>query len=412
VDGETCTIDGYGPLAVVRPGGVAEAGVAVREAAAVGRAVYPVGGGTHLHVGHTPARPGIALDMTGLAAVIDYPARDMTVTVQAGIRVADLRRLLAAENQRLPVDVPLADQATLGGALAVNASGPRRLGCGTFRDYVLGLSALNDDGQETRSGGRVVKNVAGYDLHKLHVGGLGTLGVITQVTLKLRPLPESAALVVIGCRAERLGELLDLLHASRVRPVCVDVLNAAAARAAELAALPSAAWWVVAGFEDSEDAVNWQVRHLLEGLPAGVAEGVTAWAGAACEPLWRALTDLPARPATLTFRATTLPGRVAALCLKAAALAPEALLHAHAGSGVLTGHLGGDLTPPSVSAMLEGLRPELAGGAVTLPRCPPAWKATLPVWGAPRGDWPLMRRVKEALDPRGLFNPGRFVDGI
>src|SRR5262249_29526646 len=143
------------------------------------------GGRTMLGVGLPPARPGVALDLLGLKRVIDYPARDMTITVQAGITVQAPGQLLAAEGQRVPVDVPLPSRATLGGAMAANASGPRRLGAGTLRDYVIGVTTVNDQGQETKAGGRVVKNVAGYDLCKLHLGALGTLGVITQATLKV-----------------------------------------------------------------------------------------------------------------------------------------------------------------------------------------------------------------------------------
>ncbi len=127
--------------------------------------------------------------------MIDYPARDMTVTVQAGITLAALQKLLATEKQRLPVDVPRADRATLGGVLAANVSGPRRFGFGTLRDYVIGITTINDEGQETKAGGRVVKNVAGYDLCKLHIGALGTLGIISQVTLKVRPMPEATTLL-------------------------------------------------------------------------------------------------------------------------------------------------------------------------------------------------------------------------
>src|SRR4029077_853691 len=129
--------------------------------------------------------------------VIDYPARDMTITVQAGLPIAVLQRTLATENQRLPLDVPRPELATLGGALATNVSGPRRYGFGTLRDYVIGITTVNDEGHEVKAGGRVVKNVAGYDLCKLHVGALGTLGVITQVTLKLRPLPEHQQLIAV-----------------------------------------------------------------------------------------------------------------------------------------------------------------------------------------------------------------------
>ena len=231
VDDNAYRIDDFGPLPVVQPQSVADLGELVRRAAAENQALYPIGGRTLLNVGLPPARPGIAVDVRALSQVIDYPARDMTITVQAGITVAQLQALLAAEKQRLPIDVPRADQATLGGVLAVNVSGPRRLGFGTLRDYVIGISTVNDEGQEVKAGGRVVKNVAGYDLCKLHIGALGTLGIISQVTLKLRPLPESKALVTFGCETAVLDRLLDHLHATRTRPVCVDLLNQAAVRA-------------------------------------------------------------------------------------------------------------------------------------------------------------------------------------
>ena len=161
---------------------------------------------------------GWRVDLCGLAQIVDFPARDMTVTVQAGITMKDLREIIVRENLHLPIDVAQGQRATLGGVLAANASGPRRHGYGTMRDYVIGISALNDDGREFKAGGRVVKNVAGYDLCKLLVGSLGTLGIITQVTLKLRPLPEQQALIGLACAADSLEALLNasarLAHAA------------------------------------------------------------------------------------------------------------------------------------------------------------------------------------------------------
>src|SRR6266851_6397233 len=180
------------PIETVRPATVTELGDVVRRAAENGLGLFPRGGGTHSHIGYAPAKPGFAVDMTAMDQVIDYPARDMTITVQAGITLAKLQAILAAENQRLPIDVAEPERATLGGAIAVNASGPRRFGFGTLRDYVIGISFTNDEGNEVKAGGRVVKNVAGYDLCKLQIGAFGTLGIITQVTLKLKPLPEDA----------------------------------------------------------------------------------------------------------------------------------------------------------------------------------------------------------------------------
>src|SRR3954469_6415224 len=194
---DTLTIDGVGPMPVVRPASAADVADVVRRAAADGTAIYPVGGGTMLDYGMPPARPGVALDLRSLDKVIDFPARDMTITVEAGVTIARLNEITRAEGLHLPIDVPNAESATLGGAIACNVSGPRRYGYGTFRDYVLGITTVNDRGESVSAGGRVVKNVAGYDLMKLHTGALGTLGVIAAVTLKLRPIPEACGAVSV-----------------------------------------------------------------------------------------------------------------------------------------------------------------------------------------------------------------------
>src|SRR5262249_54605846 len=158
------------------------------------------------------------------------PARDMTVTVEAGIRVDELARTLAAENLRLPIDVAQAHRATLGGVAATNASGPRRFGLGAVRDYVIGVAAAGAAGLMFKAGGRVVKNVAGYDLNKMLIGSLGTLAVITQLTLKLRPLPETT--ILLWTTFDGLGkidEALARLGTSAARPIALDVLDPRAA---------------------------------------------------------------------------------------------------------------------------------------------------------------------------------------
>src|SRR5690606_27275996 len=138
----------------------------VREAYDEGSPIYPIGGGTSLEFGLPPRDPGIGLSMRALKRVIDYPARDMTITVEAGITLDALATTLAREKQRLPIDIPSADRATLGGAIACNQSGARRYANGTIRDYVIGISAVDGRGMTFRAGGRVVKNVAGYDFCK------------------------------------------------------------------------------------------------------------------------------------------------------------------------------------------------------------------------------------------------------
>jgi glycolate oxidase FAD binding subunit len=410
----TCTIDGYGPLPLLRPASATETGEIVRRAAAENQAIYPLGGRTQLDVGLPPVRPGYGVDLRSLNAVLDYPARDMTITVQAGITLAQLQRLLATENQRLPIDVPQADRATLGGTLAVNISGPRRYGAGTLRDYVIGITTINDEGQETKAGGRVVKNVAGYDLCKLHIGALGTLGIISQVTLKLRPLPEARTLLTLGCDGVGLEALLDQLHRSRVRPMCVEVVNANAARilmGEARVSLPDSPWVAIVGFEDSSDSVSWQIHQLIRDVAASKVQGLEGRAGTASDALWQGLVELTApASAWLSFKANLLPSAVAAFC-REAAKGTELQLQAHAGSGIVRGHFLSAMPLAQVRPLLDSLHQIAAEarGNLILPRCPLEWKQQLPVWGRERGDLWLMRNVKKQLDPRDVFNPGRFV---
>ncbi len=411
----TCHIDGFGPLTLVRPDTVEALGEIVRRAAGEGAALYPVGGRTQLGLGNPPLKAGRAVDLRGLDRVIDFPARDMTITVEAGISVARLQALLAPENLRLPIDVLAADRATLGGIIATNASGSRRYGYGTLRDYVIGISAVNDAGQVFKAGGRVVKNVAGYDLCKLLVGSLGTLGVITQVTLKLRPLAEEQALLSLGGTAETMEGLLVALGATRTRPVCIDLLNGPAAAAvfgrAGLAA-PDAPWVVLVGFEGNEEAVRWQVQQLIHETRAAVR--LEARVGSPAAPLWEALAHGLYDPEPLlSFKATMLSSAVAAFCAAVDHEPDRPAVQVQAGNGIAWGHWGGALTEGRAAELrarwAEGA---LRGkGSLTVHRCPPAWKRAVPVWDAV-ADGGLMRAVKEQFDARRMFNPGRFVEGI
>jgi glycolate oxidase FAD binding subunit len=414
----TAQVDGLGLAITKAPKSVPELGDLVRRTAVERRAIYPLGGRTMLDLGLLPTRPGIGLDLRSLTEVIDYPARDMTITVQAGITMTKLQETLATENQRLPIDVPQPDRATLGGVLATNVSGPRRYGFGTLRDYLIGISVVNDEGHEIKAGGRVVKNVAGYDLCKLYIGSLGTLGIITQATLKLKPRPEEQSLVLVHCREESLEPLLNEIHHSRTRPVCVDLLNQAAISYINKNSgvlLPEAPWLAVIGFEDNQKAVAWQEQQILKELSSGGYGPVQTRSGSAADPLWPTLTEFAYYPkACLTFKANVLPRAVTGFCRRAAALPEKLIVQAHAGNGIIIGHTENALTLEQAKTMVSRLHDATAAGHgnVIILRCPLDWKKDLPIWGAPRNDVWLMRAVKEKLDPHGLFNPGRFVDAL
>ncbi len=187
--------------------------------------MYPLGGGTSLSTGLVSRRNGWGISPSQLTRVVDYPARDMTITVEAGITIAELAKVLAEQGQRLPIDVPRIAEATLGGVIATATSGPRRYGHGTIRDFVIGIHAVDGRGVPFKGGGRVVKNVAGYDFCKLLTGSHGALGVITQATLKLRPLAIATAMVVCDIDTwERAETLLAALVQSQTTPTAIELL--------------------------------------------------------------------------------------------------------------------------------------------------------------------------------------------
>ena len=382
---ESITIDGFGPIPIHRPTTVGEAGEWVRQMAATKRAVYPFGGRTALGNGLPPSMPGSALDLRSLNALIDYPAADMTVTVQAGMTVTTLQSLLAKGKQWLPVDLARPHEATLGGAVAINASGPHRLGYGTLRDYLIGISFLTDGGEEVKGGGRVVKNVAGYDLMKLHLGALGTLGVITQLTFKVKPIPEERAVVMFGTTSEKLATVLDTLHASNGRPIAVDVLNAAAAK---LLGLDNGSpWTVVVGFEEKAVTVKWQIETAMKDLGVNVAVRT----GNDAVAVWSTLTAFPCRSESrFVVKASVLPSHVSRTMT--ALKGNDDLIHAHALSGIVWIHSDDD------SGQI--------GSVCT--QAPPAWKTSERVWGTPGSEWALKTRIKRTLDPGDVFNPGRM----
>jgi glycolate oxidase FAD binding subunit len=418
MDEHSCLIDGFGPMPVLQPASVAELAQHVRSAATEEKAVYPLGGRTMLGIGQSPQRVGLGIDTCKLNQVIDYPARDMTITVQAGITVGRLQAILAPENQRLPIDVANAEKATLGGILATNASGPRRLGYGTLRDYVLGISAVNNEGHEIKAGGRVVKNVAGYDLCKLFVGSLGTLGIITQVTLKLRPLAEENALITLGCNKDELEPVLGILHESRTCPVCLELLNASAARKVFSEArlpTPEAAWILIVGFESNAQAMEWQVQQLVRDVKGKCT--LDARLGWTATALWQALANFPslagASGPQLTFKANLLSSGTASFCTQVDAMPERPMIQAHAGNGIVVGHVETESRERAVDLvqLLRSLATPFQG-SVVVQNCSPEWKKAVNVWGPPRPDAALMHEVKNKLDPRNLFNPGRFVGGI
>jgi glycolate oxidase FAD binding subunit len=400
-------------LAPTSPDDVA---AAVREAFETVTPVYPIGGGTSLDFGLPVKAPGCGLSLAGLNRIIDYPARDMTVTLEAGITMHSLAELLAKERQRLPVDVPLADRATIGGVIATNWNGPRRYGEGSLRDFVIGIHAIDGRGQPFKGGGRVVKNVAGYDFCKLLTGSLGTLGVITQVTLRLKPIPDQSAL--IACSLPDLAaaeKVLAALVTSQAAPTAIELLAGpewqSAPSLGELAAASPDSVYVVVGLEGTAAEVEYMTRQLTaEWRALGVDSALVVGEAAA---LWQRLVDFPqAGSPALALKASVAPSGVTAMAAAAREVDPACSIQAHAGTGVVIMKLATFPAQGLSRALVGKLQPVAAAhhGHVLVLSNPSGSEAThQSTWGATDAPLNVMRQVKQQFDPKNILNPGRFV---
>jgi glycolate oxidase FAD binding subunit len=402
-------IDGVSATRRLAPASAAELAEALHAADLEGQAVAPVGGGTQLDLGMPPARLDVVIDTTALERVVEYEPADLTITVEAGIRFSRLQRLLAEQGQFLALDPPAEDGATLGGLIATNASGPLRFAYGTLRDLVLGMRVANPDGALTHAGGRVVKNVAGYDLNKLYIGSLGTLGIMVEVSLKLAPIPPaSAALFARFADLDEARRLLDAVVRSPLAPLAIDLLGPGASKAAGLPGERVIAFRV-GGYPQ---AVERQMRDLFELLAQHGGQRVeapeTAWDDLASSRVaarrdsavvCKAAVPLSASSALVTILETRFQGL-------------DPIVWAHAGSGVA---FVACAAPPDPLVLREARREVGALGSnasLVIQRCPTEFKHALDVWGDPGSSLPLMRALKNKLDPHNTLNPGRYVGGI
>jgi len=405
----------------VTPADQAAVAEVIRSASETGTPVYAIGGGTSLHYGVRPTRPGLGLSLAGLNRVVDYPARDLTITVEAGVTIAELAGRLASERQRLPVDIPQAARATVGGVVATNPSGPRRYQWGTVRDYVLGVNAVDGSGTPFSAGGRVVKNAAGYNLCRLLTGSLGTLGVIAQVTLMVKPMPETSALVACDLddfdSAEKL--LAEMVHTETV-PAAIELLVGPAWQDEPTlcaAASDSAAGRLVVGFEGTTAEVEWMIERLEAQWRRSSGVSPTAIRGDAAARAWDRLTEFPAEAlpddgdAPLVVQVSLLPSVTVDFVRRLLEIDAGCSVQAHAGDGVLRARLS--CGPDQVAAVLsERVRPAVAeaGGSMVILSWP-GGAALRPgdVWGPMPDGIAAMRSIKGQFDPQGILNPDRFV---
>jgi glycolate oxidase FAD binding subunit len=401
-------IDGVSAQRRIAPTSAAELAEAVHAADRDGQAVAPVGGGTQLDLGMPPTRLDVIINTSGLDRVVEYEPADLTITVEAGVRFSKLQSLLAEQGQLLALDPPAEDDATLGGLIATNASGGLRFAYGTARDLVLGTRVANADGTLTHSGGRVVKNVAGYDLNKLYIGSLGTLGIIVELSLKLAPIPPANASVIAqfadldGAR----GVLKAVVH-SPLSPLAVELLGPGASAAA---GLPTERLIVfrVGGYPQ---AVERQVRDLSELLVQHGGRRVEA-PESAWDDLAASRVAALRRPIVLKAAGPISASGTLLHILETRLAGLDPTVWSHAGNGIAFAACN---LPSDAGVLLEtrGAIAALGSNAsLVIQRCPTQLKGSLDVWGDPGSSLALMRALKSKLDPHSTLNPGRYVGGI
>ena len=401
-------IDGVRPQLVVEPATYDEAAAVLAHADRNGLCVAPRGGGTRIGWGNVPARIDLLLSTRRLDRLIEHADGDMTATMQAGITLRDLNDKLAERGQMLPLDVALADQATIGGLIATNDSGPLRLRYGGIRDLLIGVTIVRADGVIAKGGGKVVKNVAGYDVPKLMTGSLGTLGLIAEATFRLYPLPaESATLRIEAETPEAAGTLvLDVLGSTLV-PTGLAIRWSPTEG--------SRLFLRLAGIPPSVAAQAEQARGIasarnLEARTLSGDDARATWDGLAAEP-WAYGHD------AVVARCSVLPSEVPALIRALEAVAERAGLDSLAlvqGYGLGLIGLAGRGAPASDDALIGAtaeLRERIAprGGTLVLLAAPLGVKQRVDVWGPPTDALPVMRQVKARFDPNGTLNPGRFL---
>lgn len=446
--------DEISPSVVARPANAEEAAAVVRLAASENFSLIPSGTRTKLAIGAPPSRYHIAMDMTRLNQIAHYDAGDLTLSVDAGMPLAKLNAVLLQRHQFLPLLVPYYSLATIGGAIASGIDSPLRHLYGTARDFLIGAEFIDGTGALCKSGGRVVKNVTGYDLHKLLIGSLGSLVVITRLNFRTFPRPISSRGFVasfpaldaaLALRKKIAASPLNLLTLDVVDPALAHIFatrypstpevpiffNENSSPAGNRLPLPGdwfhpAEFQVCAAFAGTPEVLDRCARDLHDLAAAADAASAVVLDDSTRPSLWGRLRESlamlrDASPHAVVFKLGALPeqhgallSRLTTACI--AANVPSASVARATGSlyfALLPApeSTNAALQLPRVSSRIFGAASALGGHAQIL-FAPPSLKRQVSVWNSPRQDSALMRQVKRAFDPQNLFAPGRFLPGV
>ena len=435
----TYEVDGIRPSAALRPESTAQIAEIIKFAATEKRAVIPTGGRTKLTIGLPPERYDVALDMSSLNKIVAYDPGDLTLSVEAGLPLTVLGETLAQHSQFLPLAVPYHTQTTIGGTIASGVDGPLRQFYGTARDFLLGIEFVTGDGAAAKSGGRVVKNVTGYDIHKLMIGALGTLGVITRLNFKTFPLPIASRGFVARFRtAQQACDIRTRIACSHLTPLTLDILSpdvtelfeSDAASRFESAPMPAnvlsrSEWAVSVGFAGNEKVRERYQSDLQqitkESGGAGVSLSEESLGAAFARQREFIPIALASSPATTIAKMSVLPTRVhEALASAQKAAEANSLRWAALARGLgiiyfamLPAALN-DETRRQIENATDAIHDTCSkiGGQSTIPWCPSPWKTDLNIWGPANSNFAQMQKIKKVFDPRRVLSSGRFVGGL
>jgi len=398
-DPDTDAIDGVVPGAIVQPQTVAGVAAALGWASERRLSVVIRGAGTKSSWGRIPQRIDLLLDMRALNRVISHRQGDLTVTTEAGVTLGELNQLLAAHGQWLPLDPPFGARATIGGLLATNDSGPRRHRFGTPRDLVIGVQLATTDGQLTRSGGQVVKNVAGYDLSKLISGSCGQLAAIVSATFKLLPRQSASnTLVIDRLDAASLERVISTVFDSQLEPSAFEV-HAVRNRSG------SEATRCLLRFESVGDVVQAEVAAARARISA-VHPAIEVVDGDAEERLWRRHDSVIGDGRGLVLRASWLPAELPRVIERLPQLSAGCDCELAGRIGIGAGLLRLDGAPARQIDAIERLRRSSSVGNIVVTRADVEIKSKLDVWGA-LPNRALLESIKRELDPNGILGANR-----
>jgi glycolate oxidase FAD binding subunit len=355
--------------------------------------------------------------------IVHYDPGDLTFTAEAGLPLAEAQQRLGEHKQFLPADPPHADEAALGGLLAANASGPLRFAYGTWRDFVIGMQFVTGEGKLVKTGGRVVKNVAGYDLARLMIGSLGTLGILAEVAFKVFPQPPATSTFIFGFETlDAAVEAARRIVHSPWQPTLLELLSPETSELLSAAPLSPPHWSLIAGVAGPEPVLR-RYQNDFGALARELhAPQFDALRGPDEQLVLMAVRERIPRvraknPATTVVKAALPLAAVGPFLAKARQGAARyqlpAAASAHAGSGIAYIYLLGDTPKKAAQAATEMVHAgNNLGGRVTIPWCPTEVKHDVNVWGPLRDDFPLMQKLKAQFDPDRILNPGRFVGGL